>query len=200
MHGRQATVSYCLDMIPETAPVYMGYSDHYDGEFLRSTRVKSMFQFPNEPLSQKWNGCVRSIRNVDFDAVILLGSDDYFDESFLDFVKSKVGTFDLLGFTDLYFEEGWDMYYWAGYDNHRKGEPAGAGKVYSKPFLEKIDYNLFPGSGNHSLDGISWRKCKSAMANIVTASLRENGLHLVDVKDGQGMTPLRSIKNITPII
>lgn len=200
MHGRQATVSYCLDMMPGSVDVYMGYSDHADGEFLRSTRVKSMFQFPNDPLSDKWNSCAKTIKNVDFDAVILVGSDDWFDDAFLDFIHSKIGTFDLLGFTDLYFEQGWDMYYWSGHDGKRKGEPAGAGKVYSKQFLERINYSLFPFSSNHSLDGMSWRKCKAHNANIQTYSLKENRLKLIDVKDGQGLTPLKSITNLTAII
>lgn len=195
MHGRHETVKYCLEKMP-FIDKYMIYSTNEDAEFLKSQDVKNTLQVLNEPLSFKWNEAVKSLKTVDFDAVILLGSDDFIDEAFVDYVSRNIKLCDLIGFKDIYFKEDKNLYYWSGYQCSRKGEPAGAGKTYSKEFLERINYDLFPKSSNYSLDGISWGVCKNANAEILITSLKSNGLMLCDIKDGKGMTKLSSIKGI----
>ena len=90
----------------------------------------------------------------------------------------------MIGFSDIYFQEDDQMYYWRGYENHRKGESAGAGRTYTKKFLEKINYNLFPLALNKGLDSLSWNIVKRRTSNIHITSLKEHGLLLVDIKDG----------------
>jgi hypothetical protein len=198
MHHRQETVKYCLDKMPFVEKI-MIYSTKEDGDFLKSQDVIYSEQTANNPISTKWNTAVESLSIFQFDAVILLGSDDWIDTKFLDFVTSRIGTFDLLAFKDIYFEKGSDRYYWEGYTNHRKGEPCGAGKVYSREFLEKINFNLFPKSKDYSLDGMSWEVVQKNNANIVIESLKENGLMLCDVKDGEGLTKLHNIQGIVKL-
>lgn len=197
MHGRHSTVKYCLDRMPFIDKVVI-YSTDEDGEFLEQFDVLSG-QYPNRPLSDKWNAGVMSLETLDFDAVILLGSDDYVDENFIEFVSRKIEEYEMIGFKDLYFEDKGDLYYWGGYEGTRRGEPAGAGKVYRKDFLERIGYNLFHQALERGLDGISWRRCKEANVNVLVTSIKENGLFLCDVKDGQGMTKLESIPNLVKL-
>lgn len=199
MHKRHEVVKYCHLKTPPI-PKLMVYTDPKDGRLLNALGIESIRR-PNKPLSHKWNEGVNQLRYNDFDAVILMGSDDYFDESFLQFVEDNIDSCDLIGFTDIYFEESGssNRYYWPGYEGKRKGEPAGAGKVYSKKFLERINFDLFPESRNNSLDGMSWRVCKRAGAKIKTFSLKNEGLYLADVKDGQGLTPLKSIGGLIKI-
>ena len=137
-----------------------------------------------------------TLEELDFDGVILLGSDDYIDESFLEFARNNIDKYDMIGFKDLYFESGKDLYYWSGYTNSRRGEPSGAGKIYSKKFLEKINYNLFPESRERGLDGISWKRVKGVGANVLVTSIKDKGLFLCDVKDGEGMTRLENIRDL----
>ena len=195
MHGRHDTVSFCLKQMPFINKI-MIYSTDEDGEFLKGQDVFASAQFKNEPLSFKWNAAIMTLEQLEFDAVILLGSDDYIDEAFLNYVQSNIDGFDLIAFEDIYFSQDGQRYYWSGYEGHRKGEPVGAGKVYSKKFLERIQYNLFNESRNRGLDGISWRRCKAANAKIHLTTLKEHGLNLTDVKDGEGMTELKSLNNL----
>lgn len=195
MHGRQDTVKYCLDKMPFIDKV-MIYTTKEDGDFLDSTDVIAKAPYKNQPLSFKWNAAVMTLEELDFDGVVLLGSDDYIDERFLDFAKANISNYDMIGFKDLYFESDGTLYYWGGYTSKRRGEPAGAGKIYSKSFLQKIRYNLFAEAKERGLDGISWKRVKNANAKVLITSLKENDLFLCDVKDGKGMTDISHIKDL----
>jgi glycosyltransferase involved in cell wall biosynthesis len=194
VYGRHKTVKKCLKQNNiETVAIF---STVEDGLMLKGMDVKHTFYHSNQPLSDKWNYGVRMLKDIDFDHVIMLGSDDYFNDSFLEYVKREAPKYDLLAFKDIYFEQGSKRYYWSGYECKRQGEPAGAGKVYSKKFLEEIDYNLFPASRENGLDGMSWKVALRNEVNIKVTSLHENGLFLCDVKDGEGLTPLNKIKGL----
>lgn len=198
MHGRQKTVKHCLNKMPFIDKV-MIYTTKEDGDFLDGQDVYAKAQFKNSPLSFKWNAAVMTLEQLDFDAVILLGSDDYIDENFVSFVADNIDEYEMIGFTDLYFKQDGQVYYWSGYEGTRQGEPCGAGKVYTKKFLERIEYNLFNEARERGLDGVSWRRCKAINVKVLTASLMKNNLFLCDVKDGEGMTALGSLSNLFPI-
>lgn len=200
MHGRHSTVKYCLEKMP-FIDVVMIYSNDEDGEFLdQFENVIGKAKVKNNPLSFKWNTAIKCLAQVEFDAVILLGSDDYVDEKFFQFVSSEIDGCDMIGFKDIYFMDDDQLYYWPGYLNHRKGEPVGAGKVYSKAFLESIGYNLFPEFNDVGLDGISWRVVKRVNAKVKIFSLLENDLFIVDVKDDHSMNTLSKLKRLTSLI
>jgi hypothetical protein len=193
VHGRRKTVERCLELSPEVDRVFV-YSEEYD------SWVKDLgtsFRYKNEPLSEKWNYGLEQLKYIDFDAVIMMGSDDYFDERFLDFVRSNWRDYDMIGFIDMYFKDNQGVnFYWSGYKSNRVGEPAGAGKVYSKEYLERINYNLFPNPSNRGLDGQAWTVVNFTKARKFITSLKENKLWLCDIKDGDGITPLSSIKGL----
>ena len=194
LQGRQDTFKYCYGKHDlETVVVY---SDETDGDLARELGIYNRFVFPNNPIAAKWDHLIKQLRYIDFDNVILLGLDDYFDDNFLDFVISKAKYYDLISFKDIYFEQGTDFYYWGGYLGQRAGEPAGAGKVYSKALLERLDYSLFGTHLNGGLDSYSWARVKGFTNKIGVFSLMENGLFLCDVKDGKNITDLSIIKNV----
>jgi len=195
MHGRHKTVKYCLNKMPFIDKI-MIYSDDQDGEFLKDQDIIAKGKFKNNPLSFKWNAGIMSLKEVDFDAVILLGSDDYIDQNFLDYVLKHIKRYDMIAFKDIYFEDNDRLYYWKGYQGNRKGEPVGAGKVYTKKFLERLNYNLFHEARDRGLDGVSWRRCKEINAKIHLTTLKQNNLYLCDVKDGNGMTKISHIQNL----
>ena len=195
MHGRHKTVQYCLDSMPFIDKI-MIYSTDADGKFLESQDVFATAQVENEPLSFKWAMAFYSLEQLDFDGVVILGSDDYIDKNFLKFAQNNINKYDMIGFTDAYFKHNKDFYYWSGYDNQQKGEPAGAGKIYSKKFLERINYNLYPGSHNFGLDKIAHKVCKDNNANMLITTLKENELFMCDVKDGEGMNSFEKLYDI----
>lgn len=192
MHGRQKTVRYCLEKMPFIDKV-MIYSTDEDGEFLDTTDVIAKAKVKNNPLSFKWYMAIKCLEDLDFDYCVLLGSDDYIDKAYLDFVDREIKDCDMIGFTDAYYESGKDRYYWSGYENHRKGEPVGAGKVYSRKFLEKINFSLYPSLQNVGLDYTAWKIVKDNNAKVKIFSLKEEGLKMVDVKDGEGMNSMEKL-------
>lgn len=195
MHGRHNVVSYCLNKIPIN-DVVMVFTTTEDKIFLRKQNILKTVYANNNPLSYKWNTGVLALKNIDFDVVILLGSDDYIDEKFITYVVDNIQGYDMICFKDIYFENNKDIYYWSGYMKQRKGEPIGAGKTYTKEFLERINYNLFNVAKNKSLDGISWNVCKNAKAKILLSSIKDNDLMLCDVKTWGGMTSFNKIKHL----
>ena len=195
MHGRHKTVAECIERMPFIDKVFI-YSNDEDGAFLKTQDIFAMAKYRNNPLSYKWNMAIRTLQQIDFDAVILLGSDDYIDEAFLDYVERTIPKFDMIGFKDIYFQHEGSLYYWSGYTNNRKGEPCGAGKVYSRKFLQCIKWNLFDVARDRGLDKISWQRVKQAKAKIHITSLKQNGLMLVDIKDGEGMTSFSKFKSL----
>ncbi len=198
MHGRHNTVAECINRMPFIDKVFI-YSTPEDERFLQDQDIFAMAKYRNEPLSYKWNMAIRTLEQIDFDAVVLLGSDDYIDEAFLRYVERTITDFDMIGFKDIYFQNEGALYYWKGYDNNRKGEPCGAGKVYSRKFLECIKWNLFDTARDRGLDKISWNRVKQAKAKVHVTSLKENGLMLVDIKDGEGMTSFNKFKGLERI-
>lgn len=195
VHGRLETVEQCIKLSPEIERLYV-YSDSPDGKFLKG-RVAHLHRHVNQPLNEKWNFALQKLREIDFDYCVMMGSDDYFDQHFLDFIEREAPNYDMIGFTDMYFKnEAGENFYWAGYMNERRGEPAGAGKVYSKEFLERIDYNLFPVKRPRGLDGQAWVVVNHYKANIGIFSLKEEGLWLCDIKDGKGITDINKINGL----
>lgn len=193
MHGRQKTVSKCLELLPESLDVFMVYSTKEDGNFL-SGKVKYSSQHSNEILSRKWQHGIYQLRNIDFDAVIILGSDDYVDDAFIDYIDSRISEYDFIGFLDMYYSKENNLYYWQGYTNHRKGEPIGAGRVYTKSMLDRMNYILYDGSRQSGLDALAWRVLSTYECKKHISRLKENGLMCCDVKDEKGITPLNKLK------
>lgn len=205
MHKRQKTVKYCLDKMRDIDLSFVyGYTLKEDKEFLKkeldSFRDYTIYGTLNSPLWLKFQSGIDLLRDMDFDLLICLGSDDYVDKAFIDYVIEKSAKHDFIGFEDIYFEGDGKKYYWSGYTNHRVGEPCGAGKCYTKKGLELMDYNLFSQSLDRGLDNHAWnRVCKHIDKRLIS-SIRKEGLNLTDVKDGKGLTPLYLLsKGLTQI-
>jgi len=192
MHGRQDTVRYCYEKMKHLPVEFMyGYTNISDGEFLQDMLDSGVtYRVANQPLFNKFQVGIDLLKQLTFDVAIMLGSDDYIDEKFLDYVCKQAEKYDFIGFKDIYFEQGEKTYYWSGYTNHREGEPSGAGKTYTREGLEQLNWNLYNNSINRGLDGSSWQRVKRFKLLSKIASVKREGLKLVDVKDKGSLTPL----------
>lgn len=207
MHHRQSTVKLCLNRLHQLADkieslgvdlsfIY-GCSTEADYKFLKSFKRVNAYKAPNKPLYRKFNQGVEMLKDERFDAAIMIGSDDYFDEAFLWFVLDKLNIFEHIAFRDIYFLDLKKQlfFYWKGYTNYRRGEPAGAGKCYTKRALEKLDYQLFVDGHDYGLDRNTFEISLELIHRFY--ELRQNNLVLVDVKDGKGLTGLDRFNNLT---
>lgn len=186
---RRTTVDYCFSKMPFIDKVAV-YSEDRD---MRKDCIK-MARFKNRPLSRKWNHAISMLRGVGFSHVVIMGSDDYMNEKTYKFLMDNVKDYDVIGFEDIYFEKEGQFYYWSGYTD--RDDPIGAGRVYSKAFLERIDYNLFPQIKNRGLDLMSWNHIQQYNPKVKVFNLKDNDLFLCDVKDGEGLNRLKRIPNL----
>lgn len=195
IHKRQETFKRCV--LRNDLPRLVVYTLEDDLMLLNKLKIANKVYHQNNPLSAKWEAGVQALKQIDFDYVIMMGADNFFCDNFIPFVESQIKHYDMIGFSDLYFEEDDKYYYWSGYSNHRKGEPAGCGKVYTKEALERLNYQLFSDATDRGLDGVSWQRTKKLKRKVF--SLKENNLFLYDIKDGKGITKLNSIENINEV-
>jgi len=198
MHGRHQTVKYCLEQMPFMTKLFAVSSDD-DIEFIDQQIGKVQFYIvtDNRPLSSKWQALISSLKQFEYDAVIIMGSDDYIDKKTYEYIVDCLDRgHDFIGFTDCYFMDNGLKYYWPGYQNSRFMEPIGAGRVLSRSLIEKIDHYLFRDFLNKGLDRSAWNVITKNYINPHITKLIDNDLMLCDVKDDNSMNPLKKIQNV----
>ena len=74
--------------------------------------------YNNTPLSDKWNYACSLLSNIDFDYVIMIGSDDIIDSNVLmEYKKYMYKKIDYIGILDMYVYDTITnkLFYWPGY-------------------------------------------------------------------------------------
>lgn len=198
MHGRHEVVKYCIEKMPFIEKYY-AYSTDEDEIFLNNSKVDGFSKVVNYPLSIKWNHAIKMLKQIDFDAVVIMGSDDYMTLKTYQFIAEHIQRYDMIGFKDIYFMDKGKEYYWEGYTNFRKDEPIGAGRVYTKKFLEQINYNLYTTIANKGLDRIAWNRMKH-LTNPMIVKLKDYDLKIVDVKSEGSMNSLQKLSRSLNLI
>ncbi|WP_290485725.1 hypothetical protein, partial [Idiomarina sp. UBA3162] len=111
---------------------------------------------PNSPLNEKWQAGVEVLRKQSFDAVIIVGSDDFLSPSvFKSYAELYKQGANVVGFIDGHFfnTSTNEMLFWGGYGGpkrdlgmpERVGESIGMGRLLSREVLELLDYNVWTG-------------------------------------------------------
>lgn len=113
------------------------------------------YNFPNNPISDKWEYALQLTKSYNPDGVIIMGSDDFVNEQlilhYIQFLNEGVL---FAGLTDSYFfdlQSTESLVHWKGYgakikDNgmpERLGETIGTGRLVSKKLLEMLDYSIW---------------------------------------------------------
>lgn len=160
-------------------------------------------EYPNQPLSDKWQAGLNYARSFDFDALVVLGSDDFICEDTFRFYSKKVSKGALfLGFQDCYLHDfsSQKTIYWKGYgasneqqsQPHRVGETIGLGRVLRRELLEFMDFDLWEGMGaNKSLDGIMKNKIIGKTGFLPVKPVHGVDLTMNDVNYSLGMLSYR---------
>jgi glycosyltransferase involved in cell wall biosynthesis len=108
---------------------------------------------PNQPLSNKWNEGIKYAKDLEWDYIMILGSDDIINDLqfYYDCISEGynfVGALDCWTY-NIYTDK---IYYFAGYTNHRRGESVGAGRLISRGIIEQMNYELWNTGLKSSLD------------------------------------------------
>ncbi|MCG7591991.1 MULTISPECIES: glycosyltransferase family A protein [unclassified Halomonas] len=127
-------------------------------------------EHPNQPLSGKWQAGIEETKQYDFDALVIMGSDDFVSKDVFYTYKTAVERNTLFfGFQDLYLYDvkSETAGYWKGYGSasgglaqpERVGETIGLGRLLLRPLIQFLDYNIWKGlQANKSLDGLMKRR------------------------------------------
>jgi len=182
----------CVWKRPELTKVVLSYYEHLKRELAGKINLELLavgserdisrnlcqelgfdyLEYPNEPLSGKWEYGLNRCSDYDPDAVIIVGSDDIISQNLIEFYAGQIQEgLVFCGLKDGYFLDMMNqkLYWWVGYgdkvDYKRVGETIGMGRCLSRTLLDKLGFSIWKGLDiNRSLD------------RAMTARLRELGL------------------------
>jgi glycosyltransferase involved in cell wall biosynthesis len=182
----------CVWKRPELTKVVLSYYEHLKRELAGKINLELLavgsegdisrnlcqelgfdyLEYPNEPLSGKWEYGLNRCSDYDPDAVIIVGSDDIISQNLIEFYAGQIQEgLVFCGLKDGYFLDmiNQKLYWWVGYgdkvDYKRVGETIGMGRCLSRTLLDKLGFSIWKGLDiNRSLD------------RAMTTRLRELGL------------------------
>ncbi len=106
-----------------------------------------LVKYPNLPLSNKWNHSVYSAKQFNPDAIMIMGSDDIFMESYLNKVKYYINRrIDYISNTkwaNIWYFSNKIIISTERYINRYSQDGLGSGRVISSSVLKKINWNLY---------------------------------------------------------
>jgi glycosyltransferase involved in cell wall biosynthesis len=107
----------------------------------------------NQPLSNKWNAGIQYAKRLEWDYLMIMGSDDIINDLQFYYDSIEEG-YNFIGALDCWTYNRYNdkVYYFGGYDNYRKGESVGAGRVIARWIIEQMDYKLWDTGLKSSLD------------------------------------------------
>ncbi|MDV6328085.1 hypothetical protein Q5L94_08440 [Idiomarina sp. Sol25] len=111
-------------------------------------------EFDNQPLTQKWQAGMDASKSKDFDAMVILGSDDFVEKDvFFLYKKALDRNVHFYGFRDMYIYDVPSKCFghWLGYGSapidqlqpQRVGETIGLGRFLSRALLEYLSFNIW---------------------------------------------------------
>lgn len=132
-------------------------------------------EHPNQPVSDKHNALIQSLKGKDYDGAILIGSDDLIEPKLFDFYQNL--EHDYFGFPDVYY---WKpktntLAYWNGFF-------MGAGRYFSSKTLEACNYTLWRNGLNKGLDTSQRTLLESSGVKLHQISHKDLDTMIVDVK------------------
>lgn len=165
------------------------------------TKSQSLyFDFPNQPLSNKFNFGMSKFANRNVDYVMILGSDNFLDEILMiEFIKIMRNGYDLIGILNSYIFDLRTglMYNFLGYPktSHRFQETVGAGRILSKNLLGSLGFRPWSDGLSKGLDGSMWAKLASINFKEYKVNVKSiNGL-MLGIKTNTFITNIDKMKN-----
>ena len=179
-------------------------SDETNLSVFRNSNIFNYYNYTNKPVSNKWNYGLSLCKNLDFDYVFIIGSDDVIDEKLMfKYYELMESGYDYFGITDLYFLDSKTdkLFYWKGYESNsgRMGETIGLGRCISKSTISKLNFKLWGDGINAGLDKSMESKIKN-LPNLKRTSISLGKNYFAcDIKSDFNIGSLNSYKNLIPV-
>lgn len=166
-------------------------ADGKDGVLCESLGAKVIREKNDFPA--KLQRGLEKLRNIEFDNILMMGSDDLIDRPLIDKMERMTERYGGVAVINCYFYDLATRFtsIWAGYPafGHRDGEPVGAFRMYTRKALDSIDWKLWSGSGQGGIDKISWDRIAAKNPTIKIDAILE-GHYPIDVKDSESQTDI----------
>jgi hypothetical protein len=147
--------------------------------------TKHYIHHTNLPLGKKWNAGLKYCQQLQFDFILILGSDDILSTSGLDVYKRYIDAgYNYIGLKDFYVLNTINkkMNYWSGYEGKRAGETVGAGRLIARHLLEQVDFKLWKDEKNRNLDGSLTKHISKSDLKPAVINSKNNQVMLIDLK------------------
>lgn len=154
----------CLQtLVPTIILVVSDYSEYkYYTRLNKSNLIVGLEG--NTPLGKKWQAGVDKAITINADPVIICGSDDILENSYVqrccNFIESGN---DFVGLRSWYIYDTKKLYQF----NYHARIPLGGGRAYSKRFLDDIALEIFDLSSNKHLDDLGYNRVQYANAKKI---------------------------------
>lgn len=155
----------------------------------------------NKPLSNKWQKGIDYIKDMEFDYVLMLGSDDIVCSKLLKvYTKSMEESIDLIGLIDCYFLDSRDstFKFWQGYKNHRRGESIGMARMISKRLIEKMGWKVWSDGLNKGLDSSMMKNLKRIKYTEKMFNCKKEGIAAIDIKTDINVSNIKHYPYLRP--
>lgn len=197
--GRHSALAYFEKHIPADVQVFAICSTPSDaGVCLRYGYT--VFEYPNGDLAAKLQYGLEQTSQFDFDFICMMGSDDCISGHGWRRIEAEFETgADIVAFADCVFYDTRKRRYflWPGYPegHHRAAEPVGAGRCYTRAFLDSLDFKLWAGKKEGGVDLLSWGKTSQAQVSILKC---DGDVWICDIKDAGSRNPVAAFPYIQP--
>lgn len=166
--------------IPACCDIYAIVSTPEDKELCEAFGA-TCFEYPNQPLSIKLQKGLEWCKQFDFDALLCVGSDDIIFglEHYIKYLDKH----DFVAVQDCYLRDNatGETYYWDGYKGgDRQGEPVGAGRMFRRDLLDRMDWLIWDSPRVSSVDRIGWARIKQYSQSM---KCMKGEAKLIDLKD-----------------
>jgi hypothetical protein len=164
--------------------VYTVGSEGDDSRLLAEKYGFHYIEHRNHPLGAKNNALSQSLKDVDFDYAILLGSDNFVSDNFTTVISDYLSRFKPLctTFDSLYF-----------YNQNTKlltsyKGVTGVGRCFSREVVAGCDWKLWEGDKKNALDSSNERIIQRNGYKFEVLNPLELGVEVLDVKYSQSIT------------
>ena len=133
----------------------------------------------NHPLGSKWQAGVDKARELNPDAILICGSDDWLTSNWCEVCSKEIEKgFDLVGKTrwclcDVHPGKSLQLFR-IHYKVKKRKDPIGSGRLISRKVLDKLNWELFPKNKDKYLDWESWTRIKKAGGTLKLLDNRED--------------------------
>lgn len=197
--GRSLVLEKVLDTINSTfyknklnglnIGIVLAGSTETDHKFIKKMEKKydNIYHIlvPNNPIGLKWQLAVSYARLFNCDSIMILGSDDVFCKNYIPTLYSYIKDgYDFIGKREWYIlnikNDNTINLFKAEYGDDMEMS-LGAGRIYSRKFLDNCDWYIFDFLRNKGLDEYGHYQLTNANNKVVNINNRDN-VHILSLK------------------